>query len=309
MTLPDFLLNDQTGPVLEHLTRLAPLGLRFWDPVASAVVGEGLSVSAYLPAQPDQRFQASANRSGVYAFHHLPLLQGVENGAGDQDFWKNLPPRLTFIVEVFDPSQRFLPTAFAVRVPNQGLSALDCGPVLSPPLPKSDLIPLYSAPTRTVPAGMAVVRTELVSLPTGQPAAWAMVEVRAGTRPPLQGLANSLGQAAILFPYPEPQQIGVSSPPGSPPPGRRSLTDQSWPVKIRVFFRPEASPLDPMLEVPDLCQVLKQLQSPPAAAWASLSPLAPLGDQTLEYGKELIISSRPFQGALQPLSKLLITPA
>lgn len=313
--------NGEPFQITERVTRVAPLGLRFWDPLTGAVVGTGLNVSAYLPAQPDQPVQASANRSGVYTFHHLPLLQEVENGSGDQDFWSHLPPRLVFRVEVNDPLQRFLPLRFNASLPFQGLFAPDCSSILSPPPPKSDLIPLFSAPTRTAPAGMAVVRAELRHLGDNQPVAWALVEITPPGRPPVSGLANSQGQVVILFPYPEPQGIGITSPPGpgSPPvsSGRRPLTQQTWTVKVQVFARPGGpltSPLSPPAggaasgeEIPDLCQILKQRQGPPASAWGSLSPLAPLGDQILAYGKELVISSLPFQGSTRPLSELMLT--
>ncbi len=319
MSLSNAFPPGQPGPVIERYTRVAPLGLRFWDPVAGAVVGSGLVVTAFLPAQPAQPFNASANRSGVYVFHHLPLLQELENGAGDADYWKKLPPRLAFRIEVMDLEQRFLPMSFTANLPHQGLFVPDCLPVASPLLPTSGLISLFSAPTRTVPAGMAVVRADLHELANGNPVPWAVVEATAAGRAPVHGLSDSQGQVAILFPYPEPQQIGTASPPGpgSPPAGRRSLTDQSWTVKVRVYARhggfltsPVSSPLDPAAAaeaIPDLCQVLKQLESPPASAWGSLSPLVPLGDQVLFYGKELLVASKPSPGSAQPSSELMLT--
>jgi hypothetical protein len=326
MTLPLSSFVDPSGLVIERLTRVAPLGLRFWDPVTSTVIGSGLIVSAYLPSQPDQRFQADANRSGVYVFHHLPLLQEIENGSGDVDYWANLPHPLAFRIEVSDPGGRFLPLSFSVNLPHHGLYAPDCKAILSLLLPnpyqdaaQSNLIPLFSAPTRIVPAGMAVVRSELHLFGSNQPVAWALIEVTPPGRAPVLGVSNNKGQVAVLFPYPEPQQIGTGSPPGpgSPPSGRRSLTDQFWQVKVQVFAEPGGPVTSPvqspvsgtadLSDLPDLCQVLKQLESPPAQAWAALSPLIPLGDQTLEYGKELIISSQSFMGFAQSLSELMIT--
>jgi hypothetical protein len=304
------------APLIERLARVAPLGLRFWDPLTNSAVGPGLSVSAFLPAQPDQAYPAVVNGAGVYVFHHLPALQDLENGAGDHAYWRGLTERRAFRVEVRDPAGRFLPVSFAVPLPNQGLFSPDCAGILAAPLGPSSQVPLFSAPTRQVPAGTAVLRAELHNLADDQPVPWAVVQLTAGALPPLRGMSDADGQVAVLFPYPEPQQLGAIAPTGPGNPvlvsTRRALTSQSWAVKLSVFAAPVTGPGSLGLSsktAPDYCQVLKQLEGQPAKVWGSLTPQTPLGDQTLEYGKDLIVGTRQSPGDAFTLSKLLITRA
>ncbi|NTU85364.1 MAG: hypothetical protein HGA45_39435, partial [Chloroflexales bacterium] len=63
---------------------VAPLGVRFWDDAARAVVGEGLLVEAYPAGRPDRRTAGFANRVGVYVLRGLARLREAEGGAGDE---------------------------------------------------------------------------------------------------------------------------------------------------------------------------------------------------------------------------------
>jgi hypothetical protein len=46
--------------------------------------------------------------------------------------------------------------------------------------------------------------------------------------------------------------------------------------------------IDPPPAIPDLCRVFQQ---PPAFAWTDGAATEPLGEQVLQYGRELVIGS------------------
>ena len=285
-----------TSPiVLERLTCVALFGVRFWDAVSTRTVSDDLSVSASLPNNSTRRFALTPNRSGVYVLHHAPGLEAFEYGAGDEAFWENLPPLRPFVIEVNDLQRRFHPMAFTVKLPNRGIfgwEALSASPRASV-LPA---VPLYSTPTRTVPGGMAVVRADLWDARENSPAAWAVVEVQSESQAPICALADENGRVAVIFPYPEPLPGSMSSPPGSPlAGGPRQLTDQTWPIHLRVFYSPHI----PTPRIPSLEDVLNQA---PATLLATLSPPVPLSEVRLAFSQELIVKS-------QFRSELLVIPA
>src|SRR5689334_1179503 len=99
--------------VIEHITLVAPFGVRFWDEVTGAVISDGLNITAYAASSavgqvqtfPDQRqvvsiraprVQAFPNRQGVYVLRNLPGLRGAENGEGDANYWASVSKR-TFV--------------------------------------------------------------------------------------------------------------------------------------------------------------------------------------------------------------------
>ena len=71
--------------VLDRLTIVAPLGVRFQDAITGEVIADGLTVSAYPLKQPNARRSLFPNRRGVFVLRHAPGLRDVENGAGDAD--------------------------------------------------------------------------------------------------------------------------------------------------------------------------------------------------------------------------------
>src|SRR5690242_5388935 len=112
----------EAPPVVERLTRVTPLGLRFWDAATRQAVTEGLVVTAYpapagsLPT-PSPRPQtpgreATVTPAGVYVFQHLPGLGAAERGAGDADFWHDPPVTRSFTIEVVDLLGRFQAVSF-----------------------------------------------------------------------------------------------------------------------------------------------------------------------------------------------------
>lgn len=271
--------------VLERVTRVAPLGVRFWDSVTGTAVGERLIVTAYPRGNPNHCVQAVANRFGVYSFANMPGLREFEFGAGDTAFWASHPPQFDYVVQVSDSESRFLPFSFLVQVPVRGLYNLDCAPPTSPPMISQAGIPLFSSPARSVPGGMAAIRAQLRDFVYNVPAAWAMLEAEIEGQPPVRGMADKEGRVALISEYPEPPHFSTASPPASPPSGaRRPLTQQTWSVRIRAFY----SPVLPAPEIPDLCQVLNQSET---NIYLNPSPATFLTEVSLEFGKELVLKS------------------
>ena len=266
--------------VLETVTRTALLGMRFWDRVTGSIVGDGLQVTEMRTG-----IAAVPNRSGVFVLHDFPGLHASANGSGDDTFWSSPPAAATTTFVVTDAARRFLPFAFTMEVPLQGLFAEDCGLAASPPDAVAGGVPLFSAPSRVVPAGVAAVRADLWDAEADAPAAWAVLEVSSNGGSVYRGVADELGRTVVLLPYPEPPWHG-----SSPPPGSRALSDQTWPLTIAVRYAPAAAspPLpDPASgNAPDLCAVLTQ---PSGTLLGAESPATPLGSQTLAFGRELVL--------------------
>jgi len=170
-------------------------------------------------------------------------------------------------------------------VPLRGLLDEDCGLPGSPPDEPLGGVPLFSAPSRIAPAGVAAVRADLWDAAADAPAAWAVLEVSASGEPTYRGVADALGRVVVLLPYPEPPWHG-----SSPPPGSRSLSDQTWDLDVAARYAPAlASPPFPdpaSAEPPDLCAVLTQ---PAGTLLDGDSPGSVLAPQTLEFGRELVL--------------------
>jgi hypothetical protein len=282
---------SSTPTVLETVTRTALLGVRFWDRVTGRVVADGLEVN-----ETTSGTQLLPSRSGVFALHDLPGLRASAFGSGDDAFWSSPPAVSTIGFAVVDTTRQFLPFAFSTDVPFRGLFAEDCGLNASPPDALVGGVPLFSAPSRVAPSGIAAVRADLWDVDAETPAAWAVLEVSAGTGPLYRGIADANGRTVVLLPYPEPPWHG-----SSPPPGSHSLSEQTWPLTIGVRYAPsQASPPLPAPSpdaVPDLCTVLTQ---PAGTLLAADSPSAALGSQLLAFGRELVLRT-PGQSVLHVL--------
>jgi hypothetical protein len=289
--------------LMERQTLVAPLGLRFHDAATGAPVAGGLTVAVYRATNPSRRALAFPNRTGIFVLQHAPGLRDLERGAGDADYWENLPPRTSFIVEVRDTERRFQPFTFEARLPVRGLFRWELAPE-SPPLSTTETsVPLYSAPTRPVAPGMAVIRMELWDALADRPAAWALVEASIDA-PPLTvaGLADERGSLALIFPYPEPPPLTHGSPLGSPPAGASpSFIEQSWPIHLEAAYVSGRS----AAALPDLRAALRQT---PADLWADAERTQPLTEVTLRYGRELVVRTHDATHG-KALSKLFITPA
>jgi hypothetical protein len=303
--------------LIERLTLVAPLGVRFHDTASGVFVGDGLEVSVYRAGAPANRASARANRTGVYVLHHAPGLLDFERGAGDADFWRSAPPPQPFVVEVEDGQRRFQPFRFTAGLPARGILEW-ARPFGTSPPSAGGSIPLYSSPVRPVPAGMAVLRAELWDASLDAPAAWAVLEAYLEGQLLARGVADEEGRIALIFPYPTPRPFGESSPPGavSSPPAAKGppLTEQVWPLTVRAMYaprRPATSPPEPFATEPALPDLHETLAQPPAQLWADGARTRPLGEISLQYGRELVLKSRddmPSPPSTQP-SVLFITPA
>lgn len=295
--------GDVPHKVIERLALVAPLGMRFWDGVTNEFVGSGLVVTAYPVGQEWRKVEATVNRAAVYGFVSLPGLRELEGGEGDAQYWANLPFTRPFRIEVVDRERRFLPAVFTVNAPAQGAATLWCGSPLSPLELPSSLssplagfvggIPLFSASSRLVPAGMAVMRGQLWDGVANRAAAWALVEASPLGQRPVYGVADERGMLTLIFPTPKPQRPPLFSPlnsPIGPPPAPLWL--ESWTIPLAAFYG--------ALAAPELCEILAQ---PPATLWASQSPNVELVEATLRYGEESILRS----AGADPSSLLITT--
>jgi hypothetical protein len=261
--------------ILDRVTRVTPLGIRFWDEVTSSPVLAPLSVMGYFASRPDRRFQPVRNHSNVYAFHGMPGTRAVEHGAGDAAFWSAQTAPRPFEIEVQDPSGQFLPARFTALVPFRGIFELPS----SPPLLRLPGVPLYSGPARPVTAGMAAVRLELYEV-SGRPAAWARLEAAySPLAAPARGMSDAQGRATLLFPYPEPVEPAGGSPPAAP---GVPLQQQVWPVGIQAWYSPVAPPLD-LPGLPDLASFFAQR---PAPLWSDAARSQPFSGTAIQFGRE-----------------------
>jgi hypothetical protein len=270
-----------TPSVIERLSKVAPLGVRFWDEVSHKSIGDGLIVNAYRATQPDRRFALTINRANVFVLQSVPGLRDVEFGAGDQAYWDDLPSPQNFVIDVRDTAGRYLPFTFTADVPTRDLFAWICG---SPP--EQSGVPLFSTPTQSVPGGYGVIRAELrdesqfdTRTQEYASASWAMLEAWYDGQRVGRGLADQQGRIVVLFSYPEP----INPPISSPPTPRTALTSQVWPIELRVFYSSLSAS-----QAPDLCAALSQS---PATLLSALSPPTPLTSVNVAYGADAIVKT------------------
>lgn len=262
--------------VLERITRTALLGVRPWDGATGRAVTEGLTLT-----EVRHGVRAVANRSGVFAFHDLPGLRASSFGSGSVDFWASPPAHARLVLELADERRRYLGFRFDADAPVRGLFRETCGPG-SPPDLEVPGVPLFSAPGRILPGGLAGVRADLWDLHADAPAAWAVLEVTAAPGATVRGVADERGCVLVPLPYPEPPWQT-----GSPPPTAVALSAQSWTLDLAVRYQAGGVGTDPGAP-PDLCAVLSQ---PPATALASLSPPVTLTTAPLSFGQPLSLST------------------
>jgi hypothetical protein len=266
--------------VLERTTHVAPLGIRFWDEVSARVVFDGLVVEAYADGEPERRVAAVPNRLGVFVLGSLPGSKdpAFELGSGDDALWSQLQTR-AFVLEVSDRNGHFQPFTVEQPLPAKGVTVPPCLAASS-----AMAVPLFSTPARPAPEATAVVRANLFFAPAGGdpvPAAWAVLEVHVTGQPPARGVADRDGRVAVIFAYPEP--VASAAPPLSPPEtSGPSLWNQEWTVRLAAFY----APATPAPVIPDLCRTLDQ---PAAMLWTDARGTRQLPDQSLRYGRELIV--------------------
>ncbi len=265
---------------LEAVTLVAPLGVRFWDVATAAPAEAGLTVVAYPDVFPELRSTATWNGSGVYSFSGLPGLRLAENGAGDDAYWSANQPSLPYTIEVSDSANRYLPFELPVLLPVRGLYALLSSPLISLPVPDPTWVPIFSSAARPVAGVSGTIRADLQDF-SGTPAAWALVAAQVPGLAPTIGIADSRGVITLPLPYPEFRSASAGSPLGMAP---LKLSDQNWPVEVRVFFTPAVN----QSKFPDLEALLQQ---PEALVWRDTADATFATTFTLEFGNELVLRS------------------
>ncbi|HEY6190271.1 MAG TPA: hypothetical protein VIW80_21645 [Pyrinomonadaceae bacterium] len=314
--------------LLERVTRVAPLGVRFHDAVTGTQVSDGLVVEAYSKAAASGRRRARdevrgrrrafANRSGVHVLMNVPGLLRFEMGEVAEELWEMSPPGAEpFIIEVEDTLRRYLPFSFETRLPFKGLFVWEENP-LPPESPLAaqtpDGLPLFSAPARPTPVGMASIRAELWDETTNEPAAYAMLEARFKGQLLGRGVADENGRLLLIVPYPPPAKLPQASPLGGPTSGSGAippLTEQEWLIDLTARYGPNGSPPSPAQKFPDIFTVLSQRK---AVLWQDAERTQQLTTAPLKFGRECFVRTEvmspvtsPVEGA--PLAALFITPA
>jgi hypothetical protein len=288
--------------VIDRLTRVAPLGVRFFDAVTKKTVSE-LTITARTKSKPGQPISMFTNPSGVYVLQHVPALRDFENGAGDEAFWEHMPATQAYIIEVHDPRGQFLPCIFEAAVPTHRVFQWSCGPHASPPKLGDADVPLFSAPARAAPEGMAMLCGDLYDPAAHTPAAWALVEASYEGQLLGRGIADERGCVNLIFAYPPP----VDFEPLSPLITGAAIWQQQWTLQLRIGYAPATTKPD----VLDLCPVLEQLAAGPAnvwSVWTGPGGTQPMTEAVLKYGQSLILRSLDATSG-NPLPQLFVTPA
>jgi hypothetical protein len=284
-----------TPAVVETVRRTPLLALRFRDEVTGEVVRD-LGVRLTMPglAAPAE---AVVTPSGVFAWRTLPGLAAWALGDDTP-----VASRLA-LVRVTDPRGRYLAYNVTVTVPLGDIADVPCGSPRESEPRETRALPLFSAPGRTPPPAMAVVRGALLRAADREPAAYATLQLTADTGETARGISDERGQVVVFLPYPK-----VARTPGSGPFGaRQALTQMQW--ELAVAATVPNGPIAPKTagttgEPPDLCSLLDQTP----ALLTTRSPDEPpraLSSLTITYGRELVL---PLTDPSQPRPELLVGP-
>lgn len=266
---------------LETTTTFTLLGIRFWDVALDRQITDDLFVAAWPLTAPSRVTSAARNHSGIHAFHHLPGMRRWEQATGEDILAVDPSDRTRFVIAVSDRQQRYFPVVFTVDLP---LPYLGIFPTAVPTSPLATAYPgfyLFSAPTRSVTPGLAVLRTQLLEANSEQPAAYAVLEADVHGQT-WYGLSDERGIATILFPYPLFTSTLGASPPGGPP-----LSEQQWPVTLRARYEPSAQAALPGAALPALNSLFAQAA---ASLWPTeMATAVPQLTFTLIFGQELVL--------------------
>ncbi len=263
--------------VLDRVTRVTPIGARFFDAVEQAIVSEGVVVSMWQLNGSPKRQQAIVNRTGVFVVRGLRGLHEAETGKGDKDYWDHVLTK-SYGLEMTDHMRRFLPYWFETGAPTKGLLRVTCG---SPPPNTEAGLPLYSAPSRLVAGHYATVRADLWDVQHNCPAAWAYAELTANHILLCEGMADRSGKLAMFFAYPE----AADQFPASPLQTGVAPRKQSWDVHLTIRYRFKK----PVPDIPNLCgDVFGQPQVP---VWQQRGPNVELITTKLWVWQELILTT------------------
>lgn len=276
------------------------LGIQFWDRLTQQRVTEGLRVTAQrLNSDRTRRVGKAVSGqmtpSGVIAF--FGITSAEKPAITEPDLWDSPPPNQWVVVDLVDRQSQFLPLSFLARLPFRGIFRGEgdwLTTALLRPQPTANQalgIQLWSAPTRLLPPGPALIRAQLVVGETEAPASYALMRVQLDS-PALDttfdyfGLADEGGQIVIPMPYPripEPTSADIPYPP---------LEKQTFALQITVQYRSGLGHL-PRSSVPNLESILTQPPANIGDHWnnslpRSLQSLASLS-ATLQFGLPLTL--------------------
>ena len=273
-----------TIDLLERVAHHTVFGMRLRDVVTGRPVVDHIVIRVIPPF--GQRRYAVRSPSGVFSVRALPSLPEWEMRDVAADGTEVVPTDVAPVplrVEVRDVSGSFHSFFVETDVPFAGLLSAPCGsPPTSPP--EDAAIPLFSLPSRPVPAATAVVRARLAHATDGTPAAFACLEVTVSTGgESYRGVADHRGDVVVMFPYPRLPGLAGSPPTGS----KRTLSSTTWPITIQAYLSNVGRVSEPN-DLPDLCSFVDHV---PATLSMASSPPGPLHEATLEYGRELVLRS------------------
>jgi len=283
--------------VIEKLSLVAPLGLRFHDAANGERVSDGLTVNVFPDSKNILRkgIAALPNPSGIFVLQKAVGLEEFSRGAGDEDFWRDNPPQKNFIVEVTDSENRFLPFSLSIKLPVKGIYRWENIPPTSPNKNLSS-IPLYSAVSRKKLSGCSVIHAQFYEN-QDKPASYAVLEARSNSVLIARGIADEEGRIALMFPALAPANNPLTSPPSSAT--RVTLEEQKWNLDLTLKYQPSNLQIEPSSagkigasNLPDLRKILSQSQ---ATMFADVAKTENFETAVLHFGKELILRSREAQ--------------
>lgn len=283
----------------ESHTTLTALGIRFWDIALDRQVRDNLVVRAYPVLGTGPVVSAFHTASGVYGFQGLPGMQAVEFTESDsEDTTVPASPSFTksFYIEVTDKLSRFLPVIFTVELPlsysGVYLSDDTSLPGSSPGTQNPPGFYLFSAPSRIVSPGLASIQAELIEQASGEPAAYAVLEVDVESSGgdnmgKWYGIADERGCVSILFPYPDMEVSLSQSPPVSP---SVPLEQQEWQLTLQVRYAPGELTYPTNINIESEIPLLESILNQSAGGiWTAVSTFEDLWSTVLTFGEELIL--------------------
>ena len=280
--------------ILEHVVRPVALGVRLRDFALARDVGAGLQVAAAADRPNPRSVPLAANGRHVWHADHLPGIvpEPVHRSEPPDDlaFWAQ--PQRRFRLAADDPEDRFLPLRADLDLPVRGLAswpgwAALPQALLAPladdagggPVVCRDCLPLFSAPARRNPGGVAEIRAQLAAAEDAAPAAWALVTASVDGLVVGLGMADGHGRLALFMPWP-PRPRAALPPMGEPP----APTHFSWQVTLAAHW----TGLDPTTP-PTLAAAMAQLNAPARVPLAHLPDETPLPAQALHFGRPLTL--------------------
>ena len=253
--------------VLEHVIRRAGLAVRLTDLATGLPARDGITVTAWPAARPELALATRAvSPEGVAGFTRLPGLRTYEDGSTARADWFASPvvfPPLPYVLRVEDATGDHLTVVREVLAPS----------------PNPVDLALPRRPSASTPSGSLTVVANVVDQ-TGEPAAWALVELALGSFV-TGGLADDRGAVVVPVPRVVPP-TSTGSPSGGP----------VWRVTVRVRYRPADQAAAAGGATDDPPTITSLLTQAPALVDDGGVLAGSLG-RDLTTGGPLVLSSRP----------------